>query len=176
MSLTVEDGTGVASAESYCTVSFADTYWGNRTHMALYATWSAGTSTTAKKEGALREASAFIDSTWGERFRGVRRGFVQGLLWPRTDALDDAGYPLPGLPAALQNAAAELAARALSATLTPDIKAGGGVLKRVKAGSVEVEYDNNGGRVEKTYPALERLLVELLVPASGYYFGVAVRA
>lgn len=171
MSLTTEDGTGVYGAESYQTVAGADTYWGNRTQAALYTTWNA--ATTAKKEGALREGSAFIDATWGPRFRGVVRGTVQGLLFPRTDAFDDAGYPLPGLPEELKRAAAELAARALSATLTPDIKAGGGVLKRVKAGSVEVEYDNNGGRVEKTYPAIDRMLSPLLVPAAGWSFGIA---
>lgn len=173
MALTVEDGTGVYGSESYLSVANADTYWGKRTHMSLYTTWNAGT--TATKEGALREASAFIDSSWGPRFRGVPRGTVQGLLFPRTDALDDAGYPLPGLPEELKRATAELAARALSATLTPDIKAGGGVLKRVKAGSVEVEYDNNSGRVEKTYPAIERMLSGLLVPAAGWHFGVACK-
>ena len=170
MALTVEDGTGVASAESYCTLAFATAYWGARTQAALYTTWNA--STDPKREGALREACAYIDATWGPRFRGVRRGTVQGLLFPRTDAIDDAGYPLPGLPAELKAAAAELAARALSATLFTDVKAGGGAIKRVKAGSVEVEYDSLK-TVEKTYPAIDRMLSPLCVAAGGWYFGAA---
>lgn len=172
MSLTVEDGSGVAGAESYATVAFIDAYWAGRTHAALYTTWTAVTTTTAKKEGAAREATAYIDATWGLRYRGVRRGYVQGLLFPRTDAFDDAGYPLPDLPAELKRAVAELAPKAIAGSLTPDIKAGGGIINRVKAGSVEVEYAVNQ-QVEKSYPALERMLAPILTSASGWRFGIA---
>lgn len=170
MSLTVETGAGIAGAESYATTATIDTYWAARTQNALSATWTA--LTTAKKDGCAREATTFVDTTWGPRYRGIRRGQVQGLLWPRTDAMDDAGYPLPDLPPELIAAVCELAARAASATLTPDVKAGGGVVKRVKAGSVEVEYESTGN-VEKSYPAVERLLSALTNPAGGQYFGIA---
>ena len=55
-------------------------------------------------DGAIREATSFIDGAYGPYYRGVRRGYVQGLLWPRTGACDDAGYPLPDLIAALRTA------------------------------------------------------------------------
>jgi hypothetical protein len=171
MSLITEDGTGVAGSESYCTIAFLDAYWAARPHRTESTTWAS--ATTPNKEGAAREASTYADTTWGDRYRGVRRGYVQGLLFPRTDAKDDAGYPLPDLPAELKNAVAELAPKALAATLNPDVKAGGGVLKRVKAEGVELEWDVNK-QTEKTYPAIERLLSGLLVPASGaWHFGVA---
>jgi hypothetical protein len=174
MALIVEDGTGVAAAESYPSAAFLDAYWAARPHRAEATAWAA--ASTPNKEGAAREATSYVDNTWGAQYRGVRRGYVQGLLFPRTGAMDDAGYPLPDLPVELKNAVAELAPKALSATLTPDIKAGGGVLKRVKAGSVEVEYAANT-MVEKTYPAIERMLSGLLVPNSGaWHFGVTCRA
>lgn len=171
MSLTVETGAGVQGAESYAAIAFIDAYWAARPHRTESTAWAA--ASTPNKEGAAREATAFIDGNWGAQYRGVRRGYVQGLLFPRSEAKDDAGYPLSDLPAELPRAVAELSAKALTATLTPDIKAGGGVLKRVKAGSVEVEYDNNGARVEKTYPAIERMLSGLLASASGWHVGLA---
>lgn len=167
MSLTVEDGTGVASAESYATVAFITTFWAARPQNALSATWDA--ADLAEKEGAAREASAFIDATWGPSFRGERRGWVQGLAWPRSGALDNAGYPLPDLPPELKAATAEFAARALSATLFTEAKAGGGIIKRIKAGETEIEYATNGS-VQKTYPAIEAGLTGILNTASAWAF------
>jgi hypothetical protein len=118
MSLTTEDGTGVSGAESYATVAQIDAYWGGRTHKTEAATWAAGT--TAKKEGAAREATAFLDAQFGPYYLGSRSGYLQGLLWPRVGTEDAAGYALPDLPPMLVAAVAELAVRALSGPLMPD--------------------------------------------------------
>jgi len=171
MSLTVETGTGVQGAESYATIAYIDAYWAARTHDARSATWTA--ATTAKKEGAAREATAFIDGVWGPSYRGVRRGYVQGLEHPRTGAQDDAGYDLPDLPPQLPMAVAELAPKALSGPLAPDVKAGGGIIKRVKADNVEVEYEVNR-ETAKTYPAVARILAPLLrADEGGWSYGFA---
>lgn len=170
MSLIVETGAGVEGAESYATVAFIDAYWLARTHDPRSVTWAA--ATTPKKEGAAREASAFMDATWGSQYRGTRRGYVQGLEFPRTEANDDAGFPLPDHPAQLMTAVAELSPKALAGPLAPDVKAGGGVIERVKASSVEVQFAVNGS-TEKAYPAVARLLTPLLRADSAYYFGVA---
>ena len=169
MSLTVETGAGVQGAESYATVAFINAYWAARTHDSRAATWSAATD--AKKEGAAREASTYIDATWGPAFRGKRRGYVQGLEFPRTGANDDAGYPLPDLPPQLQAATAELAGRAVSGPLVADVKAGGGVIKRVKASSVEVEFADNG-ETAKTDPSVARILGPLLQADAAWHFGI----
>lgn len=174
MSLSVETGSGISGAESYATTAQIDAYWAARTHNALYTAWSAVTNTTAKKEGQAREATAYLDAVYGPSYRGVRRGYVQGLAWPRVGALDDDGYPLPDLPPELVAAVCELAPLAISATLTPAVSAGGGVVKRVKAGSVEVEYADNGS-TEKSYPAVARLLAPLLRADGAYYFGSTSR-
>ena len=69
-------------------------------------------------------------------------------------------------------AVAELSPKALAGPLAPDVKAGGGVIERVKASSVEVQFAVNGS-TEKAYPAVARLLTPLLRADSAYYFGVA---
>lgn len=164
MSLIAEDGSGVSGAESYASTTWIGGYWSNRPQNALAATWAAATD--ANKEGAAREASAYIDAIWGPYYRGVRRGWVQGLLWPRSDAMDDAqalgrpAYPLPDLPPCLMQATAELAARALSARLAQDL-ARGGMVSTLKAGSVEIQYAA-GAPAQKTYGLIDRLLAPIL--------------
>jgi len=164
MSLITEDGTGVSGAQSYASTAYIDTYWADRPQNAFAATWSA--ATTSNKEGAAREASAYIDATWGPYFRGVRRGWVQGLLWPRSDAMDEGNvlgkpaYPLPDMPDCLRVAVAELAVRALSKTLAQDL-ARGGFIKTLKAGSVDIEYAD-GAPAQKTYGLIGNTLAPIL--------------
>lgn len=158
MSLIIETGTGVQGAESYVTTAFIDAYWGNRTQNALSATWSA--ATTAIKEGAAREASAFINATWGNFYRGKRAGYVQGLMWPRTDALDEEGYPLPGVPPELQTAVAELAARAVSDALAKDYDRGDMVASK-QVGPIRIQYEP-GAPAQKTYGMIAWMLAPIL--------------
>jgi hypothetical protein len=158
MSLIVEDGTGVAGAESYVTLVVADAYFDARTHLALFTTWDAATD--AKKEGALREASAYLDAKYGAYYKGLTAGAVQGLLWPRTGAADSAGFALQPVPSELQRASCELAARALSEPLASD-DARGGKVKRLKAGSVEIEYAD-GAPVVTVYGIVDGIMEPLL--------------
>lgn len=159
MSLTVETGAGVASAASYAAVATADTYWSERAHNALAATWAAATA--PNKEGALREATDYLDASFGQYYRGKRAGRVQGLEWPRSDALDDSDVPLPGLPFELVKATCELAARALSARLAKD-QDRGGMVKRVRVeGAVEKEW-MDGAPSEATYGYVAPMLAPIL--------------
>ncbi len=164
MSLLVETGAGVQSAESYAPVAFIDAYWLARTHNPLAATWAAGT--TPKKEGAAREATGFLDGEWGPFYRGVRAGYVQGLLWPRTDAMDNANYPLPDLPPELMAAVAELAVRAIVGPLAPDIDSGTRIKSLTKKiGPLEksTEYFDAGSDAPiVTYGVVAKLLAPIL--------------
>lgn len=162
MALTVEDGTGVQGAVSYATTAYIDTYWTERTQDSQAATWAA--ATTPHKEGAAREATAFLDAQYGAYYKGIRKGYVQGLLWPRSDALDDAGYPLPAIPEELKKAVAELAVRALSARLSPDAEHENAV-KRVKkkVGPIETETEYaDGASTAKRYGVVNGLMAGLV--------------
>lgn len=161
MSLTVETGMGVAGAESYASVATIDAYWTARSHHALSATWTGASA--ANKEGAAREATAYLDAVFGPYYRGVKRGDVQGLLWPRSETYDAAGYPLPDLPVEIVRATAEMAVRALSGTLTPDL-ARGGAVKREKVGPIEVEYAD-GAPTRTQYGEIAMALAPVLTGA-----------
>jgi hypothetical protein len=169
MALVVEDGTGVAGADSYAAVATANAYWANRPQDANAALWTAAAAVAGKQDGALREASAYLDATWGTLYRGVRLTATQGLLWPRIDrsalALTDTlstvalleaeqvltdlpllgadGLPMAALPAQIVTATIELAARATAARLAAD-KTEQGWLKRRKVGPLEREWGGPG--------------------------------
>lgn len=119
MALVPETGQGVSGADTYAARATILAYWANRPHDRLAAT--VATADVDDLDGAAREATAYIDATWGPYYRGQRMGFVQGLLWPRSNALDEAGFPLPALPQELVTAVCELTARALSDRLAADI-------------------------------------------------------
>jgi hypothetical protein len=161
VSLIAETGSGALGAASYASVARADAYWAERAHSALATAWA--DADTPQKEGALREATAFLDATYGPHYRGDRRGYVQGLLWPRTNALDEAGYPLPDLPREVVDAVCELAVRALTAPLALDVMRGGQVTRlREKVGPIEEETEWAGGApVETSYGAVGGLMAQV---------------
>lgn len=174
MALIVEDGTGIAGAESYASVADADAYWVARPQDPLAAAWAAADQ--AKKEGALRSASSYLDGAYGRSYRGARIGWEQGLEWPRSDGLDaegqplpvagPGGAPLPALPPMLKHAAAELAARALAAPLAQDADRGGMVKREKIEGAVEVEYFD-GAPAETRYGIVTGLLAPILDGSQG---------
>ena len=162
MALIVETGVGVQGSESYAAITAIDAYWLARQHIALAATWAA--TTIANKEGSAREASAFLDAVYGRFYRGQRAGYVQGLEWPRSGALDDAGYALPSLPPQLVAACCELAGRAVSAPLAADLTIDGVVKrKRETVGPIteETEYVDGAGRFSR-YGAIDGILSAIL--------------
>lgn len=162
MALTVETGAGVAGADSYASQEFISSYWSGRSHNALAATWAGAES--AKMDGAAREATAYLDAIYGQFYRGVRAGYLQGLLWPRSRALDDEGMPMPDLPPELMAAVAELAVRALSGPLSTDAEIQGAITSqtvKVDVISESIDY-GEGARLEPKYGAIDGILAPIL--------------
>ncbi|MGU3496355.1 DnaT-like ssDNA-binding protein [Xanthobacteraceae bacterium A53D] len=163
MSLVVEDGTGIAAADSY--VSSAD--------LLDYAgRFSGATLPTdeAALERPLRVASAWVDATYRARFRGQRlRGRQQGLEWPRSDAFDAAGSEVPEteVPREIRDATCEAALREVAkpGSLSPDLKRGGAI-KSVTAGEVEVVFADRAP-LSTTFATIEGWLSGLLLPKPG---------
>jgi hypothetical protein len=76
LTLVKEDGTGLASANSYASVADGDSYFEGH----LYATaWTAATA--AIKSAALVMATRLVDSQF--QFNGFRANEAQALQWPR---------------------------------------------------------------------------------------------
>lgn len=157
MALTVEDGSIVAGAESYCTVAFADTYHTNRGNTA----W---TGTDAVKEAALRKATDYMLQVYRDRWQGYRAEDGQPLDWPRGWVVVD-GFAVDNdiVPTEVKNACAELALRSLSANLYADQ---GQLKSRIKVGPIETEYAAGSGQT-KRYPAIESMLRPYLAHPAG---------
>jgi len=95
--LVVEDGTGLANANSYCSLVDAQAYH----DASLYnADWTAAASVTDKQKVALAMATRVIDKSCN--FRGWRKSETQSLEWPRIRARNDDFYgQMPGRISAL---------------------------------------------------------------------------
>ena len=157
MALIVEDGSIVAGAESFCTVSFADTYHSNRGNTA----W---TGTDAVKEAALRKAADYMMQAYRGRWQGLRVEDGQALDWPRSWVVVD-GYAVLStiVPNEVKAACAQLALRALSADLLTDETQR---KTRVKVGPIETQYAEYGTQT-KQYPAIVSLLAPYFQYAPG---------
>ena len=124
MALVVETGAGLANAESYISVADADTYHANRANAA----WVSVTD----KEAALRKATDYMLQNYRMAWKGVRMTATQALDWPRGYVYREAfiyggvsSFPYLVadniVPVEVKNACAELALKAGTADLNPDL-------------------------------------------------------
>jgi hypothetical protein len=165
MSLIVEDGTGLATAESFVSVVNADTYHSNRGN----ATWA--TLTTEQKEQALRRATDYMEQVYRTRWTGYLKTTTQALGWPRTEApLADVGYGYAyyssdAVPQIVKNACAELALKAAAGELAPDVEPR---VKREKVGPIETEYAEYGEQSTQ-FRAIDNMLLPVLSSVGGAF-------
>lgn len=143
MALDVEDGTGRATAESYISVADADTYFTARGN----AVWAA--ADVADKEQALRKGTDYMEGVYRPLWKGYRTYGTQALCWPRQNVpIEDTpqqGFVYPttyvgpnAIPPEVKKACSELAVRALSGDLAPDVAR---VPSMTRVGDIEVQYD-----------------------------------
>ena len=156
MAFVVEDGSGKSDANAYSTTAFADTYHADRGNSA----WAGG---TADKEAALIRATDYLEANfpWAT---GWKASQDQALGWPRASASDKDGYPFGSdeVPVVVQQATAELAAKALTAELRPDETR---ATKREQVGPLEVEYF--GRAMATSYKQVEGMLRGLTTGLGG---------
>lgn len=113
MSLTIEDGSGVVSANSFATVAEARAYAGARA-LSLPAT-------DADVEALLVKACDFLGAQ-ESRYQGQRSAVAQALAWPRSAVyLFGSLEPLPSnqIPSILKQAQCQLAVDVVSGDLQP---------------------------------------------------------
>lgn len=175
MALIVEDGTGLANAESYVSVADATAY-----HARMGNTAWAAISSDATKEQLLRKATDYMIAQYRFQFAGYRQYSTQALDWPRlyvplTDVLSAnvfAQYVDSGtVPTTVKNACAELALKANSATLMEDLTQG---VIREKVDVIEVEYDKYSPQPIR-YAQVDAMLSAFFVSQSNMVKGL-VRA
>lgn len=164
MSLIVENGTGMATAESYISVADADTYHSNLGN----ATWAALTTTV--KEQLLRKATNYMVQTYRSAWAGIRKNDTQSLDFPRylVPKYDNGAmysyYDENSVPKEVKDACCEFALKANTSSLAPDLDR---LTKREKLGTLEVEYDTTKGLPYVQYRAMDNLLFPLMKPTTG---------
>lgn len=126
MTIIVEDGTGLADAESYASVAETDTY------MSARGTTVWATLTTTEKEQALRRAMDYLLQKYRSKWKGARKSLTQALDWPRVGVFIDEDadtafaswkqnqIPSNVIPLEVKNACMELALRASIGMLNED--------------------------------------------------------
>jgi len=158
----VEDGTGVANANSYCTPEYANRYFASRGN----TTWAALTS-NAKKVLLIKGASK-IEQDYMDRFKGCRTFSEQSLSFPRYDVVIDSRLQASdAVPARIMDATCELAWRASSEELTPDLQPVGNVIaESVVSGLVDIQYSDKNIPRTVIYQAVDNLLRPFLKNSS----------
>lgn len=162
MSLTIEDGTGVAGANSYATVAEARAYATAR-GLTLSATDSI-------VETALVLACDKLESY---RYKGTKTTGEQPLAWPREDVdvegSDDA-LANDAIPDKLKQAQCQLAVESAAGTQLQPTGTGREVIKQT-VDVIVTEYARRGsGSITPEFNKAEAMLVSLL--QSGGAFGL----
>lgn len=173
--MVVEDGTGIASADSYVSLNDAIEYCSDHG-----LTFSSSPSTLG--EAALIRATAAIDARYGGSFPGYRKsGRDQGLQWPRAAAYDSEGWLIADdeVPVEVINATIEAAVRELASpnSMMPDLERGGHI-QSLRAGSVGITYASNAS-ARTTFTLIDGILSNVLNgsgSSGGGLFGSTVRA
>jgi hypothetical protein len=170
MALTVESGTGSATADSYISEADAITYLDKYAASASSNVFTA--TSTAAAEIALRNATRTIDAMFALRFKGSRKLGTQALQWPRVGVVTNDNYALESttVPALVKNATCELALRFIddssghdTSRLTPDQDQPGSILEeRLKADVVETETHYGGASQQKKFKVVEDMLAPLM--------------
>jgi len=143
MTITVEDGTGLANSDAYISVADADTYFS----AIGDATWSAANTTA--KEQAIVQATRYMEKRFGTKWKGLAASSTQALGWPRNYVYDERGTALDDqVPTAIAHACAEYAKHALSNDLIPP------VIYPVSDGA-PVPFGRVNRKIEKVGPVYE---------------------
>ena len=164
MAFVVETGAGLSNANSYASVSAADSYVADRG----IAGWTALSSTI--KQQSLVNATDYLEATYRGAWKGNRVSETQSLSWPRYNVIVDGfNFPANVVPTLVINACIEMALRAsLGETLLADQ---GQRVKREKIDVIEVEYQDYSDPTQR-YPLVNRMVMPYLISASESGFAV----
>lgn len=151
MAITVEDGTVVASADSFVSETVADAYFAAHDNPTA---WTGATS--ALQESALKYAAQTLGGAF--EWEGTITSLTQTLCWPRSDAADreDRTIASDVIPQSVKDAQCELALVHLGAALNQTHDRGGAVVSE-KIGPIETRFSDNAP-AEATWPYIARLL------------------
>lgn len=131
----VEDGSGLASANSYVSVEDADDYLVTNIH--VFPIWDA--LTTENKQYLLAWASTYLDQR--ARWNGKKAVETSGLRFPRECLTDRDGNPIASdvVPVALKQATVEMARALIESDRSADRGQDG--LERLRVDVIEIYFN-----------------------------------
>ena len=168
MALIVEDGTSLANAEAYISVSDTDVYHANRGNTL----WSE--LTTTEKEQALRRATDYMINEYRDQWLGYRTLSTQALDWPRTNVyVRDINLTLPitFIPQDVRRACAELAFKAAAGELIEDVEQ---KIIEETIGPITTKWDPKSSQ-KKKYPLIDSILKSYMSSGGNPYMATLVR-
>lgn len=145
LTLTLEDGTGLANSNSFASVAEADGYHDGH----LYpATWTGASNDT--KEAALVMATRILDRK--TRWEGERVKSTQALAWPRSDG-ECNGFDIPSniVPQPVKDATAELARLLIGEDLTAEVAQNELESIGLGKGALDIKFN---GKPKKQIPSI----------------------
>jgi len=150
MTVIVEDGTSLASANSYWSLASANSYF---TEIGI-TTWTGPDSTL---EAALIRATRYMETL---PWQGLKALSTQALEWPRRNVLDRNGYYVSStcIPVHVKQGQAEIALRYVTGgDPAPDLAFSGGNVVRERVDVIEIEYDRGGKKDVPEYLYIDYL-------------------
>lgn len=139
MVLVVETGVGLANANSYADVAFADQYFSS--HPFYADAWA--DLDTSKKAFLLISASADLDAMFN--WKGNPSSTTQGLRWPRTNvySVDDVLIARNSIPLNLRKATCEQARYLSSTESNPDASVDTGGVTELKVDVITLKFGDS---------------------------------
>lgn len=163
MTLIVEDGTGLSTAEAYVSVANATARL-----TALGITAPSAWATESEAEVDLRFGALWLDNEFASRWLGTKKTGTQALAWPRVSAYDSDGYLIDGdsipIGLALANALAAVENRNLATTggLLATSEVAGTIHERtIKLGPLTSTKVYNSGGSQSTRYSFPRVTAAL---------------
>lgn len=156
----VEDGSGLSTATSYCSVEFADEYM-DRVLDAYKAVWLA--ADPFQKEQVLVWATQLFDDyiyfpNDDQRYRTIRTNRTQALHFPRAGMSDYDGYVIDhrSVPEFVKRATAQMAFELLKADRVVEPTRG---LLAASVGPLSVHFDPNYAHLTRVIPRSVSVIV-----------------
>lgn len=161
MTLIVEDGTEVESANGYVTLAEARAY-----ALARGVTLSA---TDSVVEVLVIKAMDYLESL-DNQFKGIRKTDTQPLSWPRNYVYrDDNGCEYPAIPKELKNALNQLILDSNTFDINPNrlLTDKGQKIKERVEGAIEVEYAEQDQLTKPMLRKFDAMIQPLLKSGGG---------
>ena len=161
VTLVVEDGTGVAGANAYISVDFADAY-----HLDRFNSDWAGSAD--RKSSAILQATAYLDRVY--IYQGLRTHTDQVLEWPRVRVLDDDCDELPreDIPSLVEQATAEAALAILcNGDPTKSFVESEARTRRERVGVIEAEFEFDGTEGTTQLPRVHEIILPVIASRRG---------